>query len=309
MANSTLIVIIILAVNLIASLIVLFTAIISPSGLNATRFTYGLFFFFCPVVAPTVCLFAFLMRRVFHSKLLDASNLSFSKERENLLLPPDRDTEMNYVPVRDALVLEDNTSLRRLLLDLLKNNALFTTSSVSLAVESADAETSHYAASAITDFLSEFRSESQGMLFRLKQTPYDVALNLNTLKYIHDVLVIHVMGDIEQRSYIYVEESVAENLYTHNMWYMTSEHYLWITDLLLEINDYTAAEQWIKRAKECRPDELNTAKCAIHMYYKTQNRPELFRALDAIKASNINIDKEMLDLIRVLESGGDGNAQ
>lgn len=297
---SVIVILILLAVNTIVVMAILLSALALPKGGRSTRVVYALIFLACPVVGVTAFSCMQLLNFLFRDQRLDTSNLSFNKDREQALLPPDADTEMNYVPILDALVTQDNSSLRRLLLDLLKNKTVFSASSVSKAVTSKDAETSHYAASAITDFLSEFRSKAQSMLLRIRQSPFDVTLNISALEYLNQTLNMHVMDEIEQRSYIYTTDGVAENLYTNNKWFMTSEHYLWMTDQLISIKDYHAAAKWVERAQLCRPMELSTFKCAIHLYYASQDHEKLYQTIDALKRSNIWIDKELLDLLRML---------
>lgn len=301
MPSDMTIIYIMLSVNLLVVLGMLMAPLIDKKLTQATANVYALFFLFCPVVGVTSFLCVQLIILLFSSKQLDISNLSFDKERKKAVMPPDASAEMNYVPILDALTTQDKNSLRRLLLDLLKNRNIMSTHSVSVAVNSMDAETSHYAATALTDFLSEFRSTAQRLLMDVRQAPRDVTKNLKALEYLHQILALKVMDDIEQRSYIYTLDGVAENLFQNNKWYMTSEHFLWMTDHLLEIGDYVNARKWVERAEQCRPDDLDTYKCAIHLYYQFKDYKALYATTDRLRASEIVIDKELLNLLRMLD--------
>lgn len=304
MGSGAWVVIVLFALNTIIAIIMFIAALLRLDETRATRAAYAVLFLVCPIVGFTIFLCVRVLYLYFSEQRLDTSNLSFSKSRVKTLLPPDESTEMNYVPIKDALVTQDRSSLRRLLLDLLKNNAVISAHSVSVAVGSADAETSHYAASAITDFLSEFRSGAQQRLFLMNQSPRDVLHNLEALEYLNEALSLRVMDDIEQRSYVYTMGNVAENLFINNRWYMSAEHYLWMVDHFLEIDDAGTAAKWMDRAIQSRPEELNTYKCVLHYHFKTRNPDKFFQTLETLKASNIWIDKEILDLVRVMSGPG-----
>lgn len=196
--------------------------------------------------------------------------------------------------------MSDTSSLRQLLLNVLKERSIIQTPSITRAIASSDAESSHYAATAVTNYLSEFQSVAQTKLYRIKQMPNNVPTIVDAINYILPVLQANIMDDIEQRSYVYMLDGMMDDMYQNNKWHLSSQNYLDVTDLLLNIKDYSRARTWVNRANECRSGELNTYKCSIHLYYTIQSRDELFAVVNDIKKSNIVIDKEMLDFIRIL---------
>lgn len=303
MSTSTWAVIILLALNLIIALVVFILGFFMPAGKRAVTCLYGVFFFVCPVVGICSMLVYWLLKLILRNHSYDSSALSYSTKRTNSILPPDENTEMNYIPIQDALDLDDASSLRQLLLNLLKNRSILDTPNVAHAITSEDVEASHYAATAITSFLSEFRATAQTKLYNVKRLSNNVTALLDAIAYIYPVLESGIMDDIEQRSYLYILEGLMDETFSGNRWYLTAEHYLNITDLLIEADDYTCARKWAFRAKECRPNELDTYKCAIHLYYNINSSEELFATLDELKKSDIVIDKEVLDLIRMLNGG------
>lgn len=227
------------------------------------------------------------------------SDVSFSQERENLILPPNQEAEMNYVSIHDAIAVSDTASLRQLLLDTMLSNAKRKVSSIAIAMNSNDTESSHYAATMIMDLLSELRSVSQDMIENMKKLPEDVEMNLLTFDFIYEFLSLKIMSDVEQESYIYTLNDVAENLFTYNLWYMTATHYLQVTDMFLSIKDYAMAEKWCQRAEKYRPNMLDTYKAKLHLYFEQHNYNEFFECLDSLRNSDISVDKETIDLIRI----------
>jgi hypothetical protein len=254
---------------------------------------------FGPVVVPCFLGISRLMDLISRRQEVDMSDISFDKSREQIMTSPDSNAEMNYVSIREAVMLSDRPRLRRLLIDILKYNAQDNLQGVALAMDSQDSETAHYAASSIQDALNEFRNTTQNLLLRMRDYPEDVEINLTLLEYIYHILTMKIMALSEQHAYIYTEDAVAENLFSHNKWFMTAEHYLWMTRLMIEVPDFETAKKWVERAGIYRPNELETYKARLQLYYAQRHRREFFSCLEEFKHSTVTADQELLDLIRL----------
>ncbi len=297
--------IILLILNLIVAIVTFIYSFFCKEGKRCTVRIFALFFFACPIIGVLTWGMSQLIFVIWRVVRFDYESLSFSTDRANLSLPPDMESEMNYVPVLDALATEDTSSLRWLMLDLLKNKTVLETNVITSAVVSDDAETSHYAASAITNYLSFFRAGVQQRLNQIDKSPYDPNMVLDAITFLDTTLGAKIMDAVEQRSYIYTLSGVMQNLYDNFRWNMTSTHYLCITDYLIDIKDFEEARKWVLRAKECRPGELDTLKAVIHLSFAMSDSDNLFAAIDEAKhTENITFDKEMLDFIRMVEGAG-----
>ena len=84
----------------------------------------------------------------------------------------------------------------------------------------------------------------------MEKYPEDVEINLQALDYIYDGLMLKIMTPIEYQAYVYTENNVAENLFQHNIWFMTATHYLRMTELMISIPDFDTADRWVRRAME-----------------------------------------------------------
>jgi hypothetical protein len=297
--TSTTAVLIILLINFIVAAAIFIQAFFQKESNRSTWFMLSWFVFIVPFLGILYILLSMFFCFTRRKKYIDLSEISFNHQREAAVLPPEPDTEMNYVPIQDAMAVSDSASLRKLLLDTLRNNAKKTVSSVTAVLNSKDTEASHYAASVITDSLSEFRSTAQSMLIQMNRNPEDVEINLLTLEYIYEVLSLKIMTDVEQEAYIYTLNNVAENLYSRNLWYMTATHYLWMTDMFLTIKDYNMSKLWASRASLYRPNMLDTYKANLHLYYAQRDQAAFFQCLAELKNSKIPIDEETMNIIRL----------
>ncbi len=295
-------VLIILILNSLIAFLVFFVALFQKKGQRRTIIMLSWFIFIVPLCGLLYLFIGRLISFLNRKKNVDMSDVSFQQDREKLILPPDQETEMNYVPIQDAMAVSDTSSLRRLLLDTLRNNAKKTVSSIAVAMNSRDTETSHYAASIILDALSECRSTAQNMIDQLQKHPEDVEMNLLTLEYVHEILSMKIMNDIEQRTYIYIMNDIAENLFTNNLWYMTATHYLWMVDLFISIQDNNMADKWVSRAGMYRPYMLDTYKAHLHLYFEQQNRTAFFDCLEELRDADITVDEEIMGLFRLYHS-------
>ena len=54
--------------------------------------------------------------------------------------------------------------------------------------------------------------------------------------------------------------------------------------------------------KEQYPDELASYTCRMKLYFAEQNREKFFETLETLKRSDVLIDNETLELIRIFSS-------
>lgn len=294
-------VILILIMNTLIAIIVFIISFRHKDRRRNKLLMLSWFIFIVPLLGSLYILLAKYFTFIKRKDHIDMGDISFSQGREKEVLPPDFQTEMNYVPIQDAMRVSDIPSLRQLLLSVLRNNAETTISSIAMAINSEDTETSHYAASYISDALSESRRTVQDMVEEMENNPEDPEMNLLALEYIHKILSFKIMNDIEQKSHIYIMDHVAENLFANNLWYMSETHYLWMVDWLLYARDFDMADKWINRAREYRPHTLETYKAHLHLYSERKMPEEFLNCLDELKQSDIPVDEEILNLFRLYD--------
>lgn len=293
------VVLVLLAVNLLIALIVFVVGLLSPKGRRCDCILFAVLIAFCPVVMPVFLAVTRMIELPASRKEVDMADISFNQQREEAAATSDYSTEMNYVALKDAMRLSDIHDLRRLLINVMKYNSRMSLTSVAEAINSSDSETSHFAASAIQDALSEFRGTAQKFISDMEKYPEDVEINLQALDYIYDGLMLKIMTPIEYQAYVYTENNVAENLFQHNIWFMTATHYLRLTELMISVPDYDLADHWVNRAMEFRPRELDTYKARLRLYFARENRAAFFECLEEFTRTDIKADQEMLELIRL----------
>lgn len=297
-------VLIILLLNSMLAISVFIRALFQERMKKSSLIMLSWFIFIVPLLGVVYILLGLLINRLTRKSNVDMSDVSFSQEREKIVLPPNQQIEMNYVPIYDAMAVSDTASLRRLLLDTMLTKAKERISNIAIAMNSSDTEASHYAATMTMEVLSELRATGQNMLESMQKLPEDVEMNLLTFDYLYEFISLRIMSSIEQEAYIYTLDDVADNLFTYNLWYTTATHYLKMTDLFISIKDYSMADKWSQRASQYRPNKLDTYKAKLHLYFEQHNYNAFFECLDELKNSDISVDKEIMDLFHLYYSLG-----
>ena len=253
----------------------------------------------CPVVGPTFVFVAFWTSRLFMLMSMDLSDVVFSKERVETFIRPDEETEKNMVSLEEALEVTDKKSLRSFILNVIRGDYKNSLSSIALALNSEDTETAHYAASILQDVLSDFRVGVQEKYRTLDEDEEHIAENcVNLLEYMNPVVEQKVLTDLEQRSMAERNE-VLQKAWTADRQKISSSVYEKVCQRLLETEDYENCRKWCARVREQYPDALSSYTCQLKLFFSCGDRENFFRIMQELKESDITIDNETLELIRI----------
>ena len=263
---------------------------------------YAIVMLMCPVVGILFFALGYGMYRAFFHQNVDLEDVVFSKEKAVAHTRADEERERNMVPIEEALAVSDKESLRMLMMNVLKGDIQKSLASIALALNSEDSEASHYAASVLRDELNDFRTNVQKTYNQMKEAGKEKSeYCCMLLEYMNSVLAQQVFTPMEQNSYVKLMADVGENLFECDFKRLTSKQVEWIALRALEIKDYELCEHWCRRAREEFPESLATYTCQLKLYFTTQNKQKFFAVMDQLKKSQIVIDKETLELIRIFE--------
>lgn len=175
----------------------------------------------CPVVGILFFAVGMLIRTIFFRETVDLDDVVFSKERVKQTVKADEDRERNIVPIQDALAVSDKMNLRHLMLNVLKGDISESLAAISLSLDSEDSETSHYAATALSQELNSFRINVRKLQNAInkdieenehdssKRDEYGVAL----IDYMDKVLRQQVLTKVEQDYFVNIMADIGEMVY------------------------------------------------------------------------------------------------
>lgn len=254
----------------------------------------------CPVTGPLFFLGSHLLFLLFFRREVDLEDVVFSKERIRQHLKADEERERDIVPVEEALAVSDQKYLRGLMLKVLRGDIQESLEAITLALDSEDSETSHYAASVLQDELNEFRTYVQKLYVEMQHEEEDETdCEEMLIGYMDAVLKQKVFTGVEQSRFVEMMDEAAQELYRKDTAKMTPAYYEAVILRSLELKLFEQAGVWCQRLEEAYPDQLTAYSCRMKLYYTEGKRKQFFEVLDQIKKSEIVIDSETLEFIRI----------
>lgn len=257
----------------------------------------------CPIAGALFLLAGYVIYRYVFKREVDLEDVVFRKERVKTFLRADEDRGRTMVPMEEALVITDKTNLRNLMLNVVRADTGNSLASIAKALDSEDSETSHYAASVLLDELNGFRAMVQNVYNEILEEKEDQLVHVRLLiEYMNPVLSQRVFTDMEQKDMVLRMASVCQILYDKEPDKMSGEYFEDIALRLLEIKEYDHCRIWCERAVKYFPKRLSTYTCQLKLYFSCGDRESFFRVLRELKQSDVVIDNETLELIRVFQS-------
>lgn len=254
----------------------------------------------CPVVGPLFFLASYLLFITIFRSRVDLEDVIFSKERVKIQLKADEERERNIVPIEEAVAANEKKDLRMAMMNILKGEIQGSLASIALALNTEDSESSHYAASVLSDELNAFRIKVQKMYQEIgKEDPGETECEELLLNYMDSILKQGVFSGLEQKKYVRMMAEAADIFYDKREDGLTEQQMESVCLRLLEINDFESSEKWCLRLAEKYPDRLSAYTSKLKLYFKSKNKEDFFKTLSALKQSDVVVDNETLELIRV----------
>lgn len=254
----------------------------------------------CPVVGPMFVGAGFLIYKLIFRQQVDLADVIFSKERVRMHMKADEETERNMVSLEEALVVSDNKNLRALMMNIIKGDISQSLATITLALNSQDSETSHYAASVLRDELNDFRINVQKLFNEIQdeeddETEYEILL----INYMGTVLAQKIFSDVEQERFVKIYSDTMDILYSKDRAKITVDMYESICLRLLDSKLYELTEIWCERLKEQYFWLLPAYTCFLKLYFTLGDKESFFAVLNELKASEVVIDNETFELIKI----------
>ncbi len=254
----------------------------------------------CPVVGPVFFFMVHLLYLTIFRFGVNLEDVVFEKDRVETQVKANEEQERNVIPVEEAIAVNDKKSMRMAMMNIIRGEMEGALSSIALALDAEDSETAHYAASVLSDKLNEFRMNVRKLQEKIQEEPDDqTEYEEEIIDYMDNLLKQRIFTALEQNGFVQVMAAAAEQLYTKDASRLTGARYEGVCMRLLEIENFEDAEKWCIRLAEQYPDELCSYTCRLKLYFTIRNREAFFQTLNALKKSDVLIDNETLEMIRV----------
>lgn len=254
----------------------------------------------CPVIGPLFFFMGHLFYLLVFWRDVDLADVIFSKERVRTRMKADEERERDIIPLEEAILVNEKKDLRMVMMNVIKEDIRNSLASITLALDSEDSEASHYAAAVLSDELNKFRLYVQRLWRQIQEEePGETECEEILLDYMDNILRQRIFSDHEQRKFVNILTESAESLYGKDPSRLTLERYEEVCLRALEVKEFDRASKWCGRMKEQFPEELSSYTCRLKLSFARQDREDFFETLEALKKSNVVIDNETLELIRI----------
>jgi len=298
--GQSVLIIILLILNLIAAVVYFVITTVVKLNKEKSVLIKTIVMIICPIVGIVFFGLSFVWYKVFMSAPVDLEDVIFGKDHPKFETKAEEDKERNMTPLEEAIAITEKKDLRTLMMNVVSTDIKNSLASITLALNSEDTETAHYAASVLQDALNDFRTTvDKEYKAILDDEPDKYSRCRHLIDYMDQVLSQKVFIEMEQRNYAAIMETVGEILYMGEPDTMTASQFESISLRLLGTEDYEKCEKWCERARIHCPSALSSYTCQLKLFFATNRREDFFRVIEELKTSPIVIDKETLELIRV----------
>lgn len=292
-------VILVLMINFIIAIIYLILKLIRKD--SSCGIMMSIFMILCPLVGPLYLFFSWLVYGMYFKRRkrhLSIEDLSLRKERIEVIVKPDMSSALDKVPLEEALLVSDSKSTRKMLLDLLREDSSSSLKTILKAVEHTDSEVSHYAASAISDIINDFKARERELRERYNVDKMNRKLCNEYIDYLNNFLSQKVLPIDEQRFYCSKFEELVVTMEECLPSEISGELYNKLICILLDLGENDKAKAWVIKALINYENDLGSYKAGLRYFYMNKNRREFLLLLEKLKKSDVLLDHEILDMVR-----------
>ncbi len=289
--------IVIFVINIIVSVIFL---VLNRRKQQKSAYHIFIVMLCCPVLGPVYYLLSYIFFKFFFSEPVDLEDVIFSKDKVKQTFHAEEDRERNLVSIEEAIAITNEKDLRGLMMNVVRGDIQKTLNSISLALNSEDTETAHYAASVLQDALNEFRVTVEKYRRTMREEPEKKIIAAEAaISYMNEILQQRVFTDIEQRNYVRIMEEICSVIYSESRQSMQISYFEAVCLRLLEIEEYQKCEMWCNRCAEMFPESLPAYTCRMKLYFNIHEKEKFFEVVEELKKSPVVVDRETLEFIRV----------
>ena len=209
---------------------------------------------------------------------------------------------MNMVSMADALVVSDQENLRNLMMNVVCDDKGESLAVIRQGLQSDDSETSHYAASVLQDKLGTYRRHVQSVFVPLQEiedAKVRATQAAELLEYMVPVLKRGAFGAVELSGFTKKADVLVDMITDSGESWLDAYIYDDLFHVAMEAKEEAIAEKWCNRLMAEYPNTQNAYACRLHLYYTQGRRAEFRKTLEELKQSDVVIDAQLLEWIRV----------
>lgn len=249
----------------------------------------------CPFIG--IFLIYAMTKKVYSKDELPDWLLRREQYEDFVLKTPDIEEETNIIPFHDALILNDNKTKRKMLIDLLKGEFLQRVDALELALQSDDSETSHYAATAVQQAKSDLLKDMRKLEGQLDTNKNDVFMLETYRDLIKHYIKIEFLDERTRRKYTHKYIQTIDRLLEQGPG-NDATNYLEKMEAALYLDEYQIALETAEQFFTLFPEEEEAYFALMNVHYKMKNKAEFQRIINQLRSTNIKLSPDKLNQLR-----------
>lgn len=213
-----------------------------------------------------------------------------------VLRSPDIEEETNIIPFNDALILNDNKTKRKILIDILKGEFLKNVEALELALQSDDSETSHYAATAVQQVKSDLMKNMRQIEEQMSDNE-DIHLLGTYRDMLKNYIRIEFLDEQTRRKFTYTYLQTLTKL-IQNSPKGDGLNYIEKVDTAIVLNEHQEALATAEQFLKLFPNQEEAYFSLMKVHFSMRNQVEFKRVLNELRLTDIKLSPEKLNQLR-----------
>ncbi|WP_221372618.1 hypothetical protein [Clostridium perfringens] len=202
----------------------------------------------------------------------------------------------DLIPAEEALILNNNSIKRDLIKDVLKKDTYKYRNVLLNALMDEDTETSHYAATAITQMKGKLTILMQKFEADYEKNPKCQENADMFLKAIKDYIESNFIDSKECNKLKNIYKKVLEQY--KQSFKFTSYQFEELIKIYINLKEYKSALECTNEFKEQFKDDIRPYTLLLEIYYCLKDKKNFNNIILEIRESNLILDSQSLDLLR-----------
>lgn len=213
----------------------------------------------------------------------------------------EKDRELAVVSIEEALIISDFTTRRRIMLDLLKQDAMKYLDILKTAVLNDDTETSHYAVTAVIEVKRELSQLLQKLAVDFSQNQDDALVARTYAQVIKEYLRSGFLDQQSIKTYRMTYVQVLQKIIDNNE--ATEDIFYEKIDMEIKLGELQSAEQTALLFKEQHPLSEKPYLQLLEIYCQLKSGSKFRVVLNDLKISPITLTNDGLVTVRYWSTG------
>ncbi|UQW97906.1 hypothetical protein M2M59_02555 [Rummeliibacillus sp. G93] len=212
-----------------------------------------------------------------------------------------REKELNVIPIKEALVINDFATRRKLMLDVLKKDTMQYIDVIKMAVLNEDSETSHFAVAAVMEVKRKLSLSLQRFSVEFEKNQQDTTVARSYAQVVKEYMASGFLDDQTLKKYKYIYIQAVGILIEHGQG--EPEIYEEKMRVEMELHEYQEAEKTGLQYLEAYPLQEEPYLFLMEYYYRTKSKMKMQEILDELMNSTIQFSNRALTVVRYWSGG------